>query len=58
MKANSDKGHLDLKCNEPSTLLIDGSPTETNTKEVPLGKTIDKELKFDDHVNTLYKKAC
>ena len=58
MKANSDKSHLLLSCNEPSTLVIDGSSIETNTKEVLLGITIDKDLKFNDHVNSLCKKAC
>ena len=47
-----------LSCNEPSTLVIDGSSIETNTKEVLLGITSDKDLKFDDHVNSLCKKAC
>ena len=58
MKANCDKSHLLLSCNEPSTLAIDGSSTETNTKEVLLGIAIDKDLKFDDHVNSLCKKPC
>ena len=38
--------------------MIDGSSIEANTKEVLLGITIDKDLKFDDHVNSLCKKAC
>ena len=58
MKANSDKSHCLLTCNEPSTLLVDGSPIQTSTKEVLLGITIDKDLKFDDHVNSLCRKAC
>ena len=58
MKANSGKSHLLLSYNEPSKLVIDGSSIETNTKEVLLGITIDKDLKFDDHVNNLCKKAC
>ena len=58
MKVNSDKIHVLLSCNVPSTLVIDGSSIETNTKEVLLGITIDKDLKFDDHVNSLCKKAC
>ena len=58
MKANSDKSHLLLSYNEPSKLVIDGSSFETNTKEVLLGITIDKDLKFDDHVNSFCKKAC
>ena len=58
MKANSDKSHLLLSYNEPSKLVTDGSFIETNTKEVLLGITIDKDLKFDDHVNNLCKEAC
>ena len=58
MKANNDKSHLLLSCNELSKLVIDGSSIETNTKEVLLGITIDKDSKFDDHVNSLCKKAC
>ena len=53
MKESSDKSHLLLSCNEPSTLEIDGSSFETNTKEVLLGITIDEDLKFDDHANSL-----
>ena len=58
MKANSDKSHLLLSFNESSTLVIHDSFIETNTKEVLLGITIDKDLKFNDHVNNLCKKAC
>ena len=31
---------------------------ESNVKEVLLGIIIDRDLKFDDHVNNLCKKAC
>ena len=58
MKAKSHKSHLLLSCNEPSTLVIDGSSIGTNIKEVLFGITIDRALKFDDHVNSLCKKAC
>ena len=58
MKATSGKIHLLLSCSESSTLMIVDSSIETNTKEVLLGITIDKDLKFDDHVNSLCKKAC
>ena len=57
MKANSNKSHLLSSCNQPSTLM-NGSSIETNTKEVLLGITIDKDLKFNDHVNSLCKNAC
>ena len=53
MKANSDKRHLLLSSNEPSTRVIDGSSIETNTKEVLLETAIDKALNVDDHVNSL-----
>ena len=58
MKANSDKSRILLSCNEPSTTLIDGSSIESNTKELVLGITIDRDLKCDEHVNNLCKKAC
>ena len=58
MKANSDKSLLLLSCNEPSILVTDSSSIETNTKEVLLGITPDKDLKFDDHINNFCKKVC
>ena len=58
MKANSGKSYLLLICGEPSAVVIDGFTTDSNIKEVLLGITIDKNLKFDDHVNNLCKKAC
>ena len=48
MKANSDKSDILLSLREPSTALIDGSSIESNTKEILLGITIDRDLKFDD----------
>ena len=57
-ESSSDKSHLLFSCNEPSTLMIDGSSIETNTKEVLLWITIYKDLKFDDHVNSLCKNDC
>ena len=58
MKANSDKSHILSSCSEPSTTLIDGPSIELNTKEILLGITIDRDLKFDKHVNNLCKKPC
>ena len=58
MKATSDKSHIRLSCSEPSTALIDGSSIESNTKEILLGITVDRDLKFDEHVNNLCKKTC
>ena len=57
MKVNSDKSHLLLSCKESSTELIDGSSIKSNTKEILLGITIDRELKFVGHVSDLCEKA-
>ena len=56
MKANTDKSHILLSCSEPSTALVDGSSIESNTKKILLGITIDRDLKFNDHVSNLCKK--
>ena len=55
MKANSDKSHPLLSCNESSTALIHGSSIKSNTKEILLGITVDRDLKFDENVNNLCK---
>ena len=47
-----------LYCSEPSTVLIDGCSFKSNTNEILLRITIDRDLKVDDHVNNLCKKAC
>ena len=57
MKANSDKSHLIMSCAEATTAVIDGLPIESSKTEVLLGITINHQLKFDDHVNRLCKKA-
>ena len=56
MKANSDKSHLIMTCAEANTAMIDLS-IDSSKAEVLLGITIDHELKFDNHVNNLCKKA-
>ena len=57
MKANSDKSHLIMSCTEATTAVIDDLPIDSSKTKVLLGITIDHELKFDDHVNYLCKKA-
>ena len=57
MKANNGKSHLLALCREPSTMSIDGWFIELNIREVLLGLTIDRNLRFDDHVNNLCRKA-
>ena len=46
-----------MSCAEATTAMIDGLPIDSSKTEVLLGITIDHELKFDDHVNHLCKKA-
>ena len=55
MKANSDKSYL-MSCAQATTAMIDGLPTDSS-KTVLLGITIDYELRFDNRVNYLCKKA-
>ena len=57
MKANIDKSYLIMTCTEATTAMIDGLPIDSSKAEVLLGITIDHELKFDDHINYLCKKA-
>ena len=47
MKDNSDKNHFLMSCSGISTPLIDGFSIDSSIKEVLLGITIDKELKFE-----------
>ena len=55
MEANSDKSNLIISCKEATTEMIDSFPIDSS-KVIP-GITISHDLKFDDHVNYLCKKA-
>ena len=57
MKANSDKSHLIMSCAEATTAMSDGFLIDSSKAEVLLGITTDHELKFDNHVKYLCKKA-
>ena len=57
MEANSDKSHLKMSCLEATTAMIHALPIDSSKTEVPLGISIDHELKFDNHVDNLWKKA-
>ena len=57
MNANSDKSHLIISCAEATTAMVDGLPIDSSKTEVLLGITTDQELKLDEHVNHLFKKA-
>ena len=49
--------HLLMSCKEPSSAIIEGSCIKSSKKELLLGVTIYNELKSDDHINYLCKKA-
>ena len=57
MKANSDKSHLLMSGTETTHANVDGSMIKPNKKEILLGINLDSELKFEDHVNFICKKA-
>ena len=44
-----------MSCTEAATTMIDGLAIDASKTEVPLGITIDHQLKFDDHINYLCK---
>ena len=57
MKANTDKSHLLLsQTEEISTQIYDENIINTSCEKL-LGVKIDRELKFDEHVKSLCKKA-
>ena len=57
MKANSGKSHLLMSGTETTHANVDDSMIKSSQKEILLGINHDSELKFEDHVNFMYKKA-
>ena len=57
MKANSGKSHLLMSGKETIHANVDGSMIKSSHKEILLGINLDSELKFEDHVNFMCKKA-
>ena len=57
MKADSDKSHLLMSGTETTHANVDGSMIKSSQKEILLGINLDSELKFEDHVNFMCKKA-
>ena len=57
MKANSGKSHLLMSGTETTHANVDGSMIKSSQKEILLGINLDSELKFEDHVNFMSKKA-
>ena len=57
MKADSGKSHLLLSGTETTHVNFDGSIIKSSQREILLGINLDSELKFEDHVNFICKKA-
>ena len=57
MEANSGKSHLLMSGTETTHAIVDGSTIKCSQKEILLGINLDSELKFEDHVNFMCKKA-
>ena len=56
-KVNTGKSHLLLSGNSRATATIDNSYNESEDEQVLLGITIDSNLTFENHINSIYKKA-
>ena len=57
MEVNSGKSHLLMSGTETTHAIVDGSTIKCSQKEILLGINLDSELKFEDHVNFICKKA-
>ena len=57
MKANSGKSHLLMSGTKTTHENIDGFMIKSSQKEILLGINLDSELKFEDNVNFMCKKA-
>ena len=57
MKVNTGKSHLLLSGSSRATATIDNSYIESEDKPVLLGITIDSNFTFENHINSICKKA-
>ena len=57
MKVNTGKSHLSLSDNSRAIATIDNSYIESEDEQVLLGITIDSNLSFENHINSICKKA-
>ena len=57
MKVNTSNSHLLLLGNSRATATIDNSYIESEDEQVLLGITIDSSLTFENHINSICKKA-
>ena len=57
MKINTGKSHQLLSGNSTATATIGNGYTESDNEQVLLGITIDSNLSFEYHINSICKKA-
>ena len=57
MKVNTGKSHLLLLGNSRAMVKIDNSYIELEDEQVLLGVTIDSNVTFENHINSICKKA-
>ena len=57
LKANTGKSHLLLSGNSRAMTTIDNSYIESEDEKVLLGITTDSNLTFENHINSICKKA-
>ena len=57
MKVNICQSHLLLSGNSRVTTTIDNSYIESGDEQVLLGITVDSNLTFESHINSICKKA-
>ena len=57
MKAKSGMSHSLMSGTETTHANVDGSMIKSSQKEILFGINLDSELKFEDHVNFMGKKA-
>ena len=57
MKVNTGKSHLLLSGNSRTNAMIDNSYIESEDEQVLLGITTDSSLTFENHINSICKKA-
>ena len=57
MKVNTGKSRLLLSANSRATTKTDNSYIESENEQVLLGITIDSNLTFENHINSICKKA-
>ena len=57
MKANKDKCRLRISCSDNITINVDGNILGKSICEKLLGVNVDYKLKFNEHLDSIFKKA-